>query len=277
MTAPIDQLREIVARLRAPDGCPWDKEQTHASLRGSLLEEAHEVVEAIEENDDAHLREELGDLLLQVVMHSQIASETGRFDFDGVAKEIGEKLIRRHPHVFGDATAADSGAVLQQWDAIKRAEKGNTHTSLLDGVSKALPALIQAEKITKRAAKVGFDWPNAAQVIEKIREELAETEETLEAEKLAAPDGHERLEEEIGDLLFSVVNLARKTRVEPEVALHRATGKFASRFRKVESVLSERGKRFEESTLEELDVIWEEIKRKPESENRKPERKEIAE
>ncbi len=274
MTAPIDQLREIVARLRAPDGCPWDREQTHASLRGSVLEEAHEVVEAIDENDDAHLREELGDLLLQVVMHSQMAAETGRFDFDAVAREIGEKLVRRHPHVFGEATAADSGAVLQQWDAIKRAEKGNTHTSLLDGVSKALPALIQAEKITKRAARVGFDWSDAAQVIDKIREELAETEETLEEDKLAAPDGRDRLEEELGDLLFSVANLARKTGIDPEVALRRATGKFSARFRKLETVLNERGLRFEESSIKELDAIWEEVKAKPESGDRGPARRE---
>ena len=257
MSASINELRTIVARLRAPDGCPWDREQTHASLRGGLLEEAHEVVEAIDEADDAHLREELGDLLLQVVMHSQMASETGRFDFDEVAREISEKLVRRHPHVFGDTQIEDTGGVLKQWDAIKRAEKGNREESLLDGVSTALPALIRAEKITKRAARVGFDWENAAQVIEKIHEELAETEEAL-AE--AGAERQDRIEEEVGDLLFAVANLARKVKVEPEVALRRATGKFIRRFQKIEAVLREHGQRAEECTLAEMDAIWNEIK-----------------
>jgi len=262
MTAPIDRLREIVARLRAPDGCPWDREQTHASLRGSVLEEAHEVVEAIDEKDDAHLREELGDLLLQVVMHSQIAGETGRFDFDAVASEIAEKLVRRHPHVFGEAKAKDTGAVLQQWEAIKREEKGNRHASLLDGVSGALPALTQAEKITRRAARAGFDWTDAAQVAEKIREELAEVEAELEPDRLAGPGGRDRLEEELGDLLFAVSNLTRKTGIDGEVALRRATAKFSARFRQLEAEVAARGKRVEETSMEELDAIWEENKKK---------------
>ena len=250
----IEQLIQIVARLRAPDGCPWDREQTHASLRGSLLEEAHEVVEAIEENDDAHLREELGDLLLQVVMHSQFAAETGRFTFAEVAAEISEKLIRRHPHVFGDADASDSQAVLRRWEEIKRAEKGNTHVSALDHVSEALPSLMHAEKIGKRAARVGFDWENAGQVIDKIREELAEVEHAL------ATEPH-RVEEELGDLLFAVTNLARKIKVEPEVALRRATRKFITRFQKIEAVLAGRGRKPEECAMAELDEIWDEIKR----------------
>ncbi len=257
MTAPIDELLQIVARLRAPDGCPWDREQTHATLRGSVLEEAHEVVEAINENDDAHLREELGDLLLQVAMHSQMASETGRFDFDAVTRVLNEKLIRRHPHVFGETPLADTGAVLQQWDAIKRAEKGNTHTSMLDGVSTALPALLYAEKIAKRAARVGFDWADPAPVIAKLREELLEVEEALAENR---PDRFDRVEEEIGDLLFAAANLARKAGVEPEVALRRATGKFATRFKKIEAALRERGLKPEECTLEELDAIWDEVK-----------------
>ena len=252
----INELIAIVARLRAPDGCPWDREQTHASLRGSLLEEAHEVVEAIEENDDAHLREELGDLLLQVLMHSQMASETGRFTFDDVAAEIAEKLIRRHPHVFGDAQLADTHAVLKRWEEIKRAEKGNTHTSLLDNVSAALPSLMHAEKIGKRAARAGFDWENAGQVIEKIREELAEVEHALAA---GNPD---HIEEELGDLLFAVTNLARKIKLEPEVALRRATRKFIARFQKLEAVLRERNRKIEECTMPELDGIWDEIKRR---------------
>ena len=251
----IEELIAIVARLRAPDGCPWDREQTHATLRGSLIEEAYEVVEAIEETDDAHLREELGDLLLQVVMHSQLASETGRFTFEAVAAQIAEKLIRRHPHVFGDADLADTHAVLKRWDEIKRAEKGNTHTSLLDGVSEALPSTMHAEKIGKRAARAGFDWENPAQVIGKIREELDEVEQALAGTDPA------RLEEEIGDLLFSVVNLARKTRVEPEVALRRATRKFIVRFQKLEAVLRGRNRKPEECAMQELDAIWDEIKR----------------
>ena len=256
MTRPIDELREIVARLRAPGGCPWDREQTHASLRGCLIEEAYETVEAIERGDDAHFCEELGDLLLQVVMHSQMASESGRFTLDDVAAQLAEKLVRRHPHVFGEAEAADTGAVLQRWEEIKRAEKGNTHTSLLDGVSAALPALLHAEKITKRAARVGFDWESPVQVIGKIREELAETEEAL------AHGDPGKIEEELGDLLFAAVNLARKIKVEPEVALRRATGKFSARFRALEAALKEQGRKPEECTLAEMDAIWDEIKRR---------------
>ena len=255
MTTPIDELREIVARLRAPDGCPWDREQTHASLRGCMIEEAYETVEAIERADDPHLCEELGDLLLQVVMHCQMASETGRFTFDDVATGLNAKLIRRHPHVFGDVVAADTSAVLKRWEEIKRAEKGNKHTSLLDGVSGALPALLHAEKITKRAARVGFDWETPVQVIGKIREELAETEEALEH------GDHGKIEEELGDLLFAAVNLARKIKVEPEVALRRATGKFSKRFQILEAALKEQGRKPEDCTLAEMDAIWDEIKK----------------
>lgn len=250
----ITELIEIVARLRAPDGCPWDREQTHASLRGSLIEEAHEVVEAIEENDDAHLREELGDLLLQVVMHSQFAAETGRFTFHDVAAGLSEKLVRRHPHVFGDTAASDTEAVLKRWEEIKRAEKGNTQVSALDNVSAALPSLMHAEKIGKRAARVGFDWEHASEVIAKIREEVAEVEEALASKKA------DHIEEEIGDLLFAVTNLARKAKVEPEVALRRATRKFIDRFQKLEAILRTRGRKPEESSLAELEAIWTEVK-----------------
>ena len=255
MSTPIDELREIVARLRAPDGCPWDREQTHASLRGCMIEEAYETVEAIDSGNDAPFCDELGDLLLQVVMHAQMASETGRFTFDDVTAGLSAKLIRRHPHVFGEAKAADTEAVLQRWDEIKRAEKGNTHTSLLDGVSTALPALLHAEKITKRAARVGFDWESPVQVIGKIREELAETEEAIALED---PD---KIEEELGDLLFATVNLARKIKVEPEVALRRATGKFSRRFQQLEVALKERDRKLEDCTLAEMDAVWDEIKK----------------
>src|SRR5476649_787086 len=205
---PIQQLRAIVARLRAPDGCPWDREQTHASLRAGLIEEAYEVVEAINQSDDANLCEELGDLLLQPVFHAQIAAEEGRFNLDDVARSIVEKLLRRHPHVFGEDRCADSAEVLRKWDDIKRAEKGERATSALDGISGGLPALMRAEKVQKKAARVGFDWSEVAPVVAKIREELAEVEAEVSAG--AAP----KIEEEIGDLLFSVVNLARKLKVD---------------------------------------------------------------
>ncbi len=241
------ELREIVARLRAPDGCPWDREQTHASLRADLVEEAYEVVEAIDRAEDAELCEELGDLLLQVVMHSQISSETGRFGFDEVARVVAEKLVRRHPHVFGGTKLADSDAVLRQWDTIKRGEKAGQST-VRD--APGLPALMRAQKMQTRAARVGFDWENIEGVFSKIREELAEVEEA----------GQGELEEEIGDLLFSVVNLARKAGIDSEVALQRATGKFLSRFHAMEKVVEQRGETMGRVKMEELDAIWEQVK-----------------
>jgi MazG family protein len=249
----IDQLIDIVAKLRGPGGCPWDREQTHSTLRAGLLEEAHEVVAAINAGDDANLREELGDLLLQSVFHAQLAREEGRFDFDAVAREIATKLVRRHPHVFGEDHCADADAVLTRWDEIKRAEKGGAAASALDGLPAGLPALLHAQKVQKKAAKVGFDWPDAAPVIEKVREEIAE----VEAEIATAP---ERLEDEIGDLLFTVVNLARKLRIDSETALHRATEKFSGRFRAVEALARERGLALEKMTLAELDTLWDEVK-----------------
>ncbi|MGC3988445.1 MAG: nucleoside triphosphate pyrophosphohydrolase [Chthoniobacteraceae bacterium] len=251
---PIVRLIQIVARLRAPDGCPWDIEQTHESLCPHLLEEAYEVIDAIEQKDDANFREELGDFLLQVVLHSQIASETGRFDLNQVAEGICEKLVRRHPHVFGEGKLDDSGAVLKQWEVIKRAEKGDKQTSLLDGVARALPALMRAEKIQKKAARVGFDWPDAKGALEKLSEEIAELRAAFES----GHAGH--VEEELGDLLFSVVNVSRKLSCEAELALSRATDKFSRRFQKVEAVLAEQGKTPADSTLEEMDAIWNRVK-----------------
>ena len=248
----IDQLIEIVAMLRGPGGCPWDIEQTHASLRAGLLEEAHEVVAAINAGDDANLREELGDLLLQSVFHAQLAREEGRFDFDAVAREISTKLVRRHPHVFGDMHCADSADVLRKWDDIKRAEKGDRAESVLDGISHGLPALIRAEKVQKKAARVGFDWPDAEPVFAKVREELAEVEAVL--------GDAQKVEDEIGDVLFAAVNLARKLKIDAEVALQRATDKFSGRFREVERLARERGLAIETLTLAELDAIWDEVK-----------------
>ncbi len=253
----IERLREIVARLRAPDGCPWDREQTHASLRTCLVEEAYEVAEAIDKNDDAHLCEELGDLLLQVVMHSHLASEQRRFDLDKVARGIADKLVRRHPHVFGDVTLDGTDAVLQQWDEIKRAEKGTANGSggsVLDGISLALPALMRAEKVQKRAARVGFDWPEARDVLEKIREETAEVAAAIESRDPA------QIEEEIGDLLFALVNLARKAALDAELTLQSATGKFITRFQQLEKILRERGQEPSGLTLAQLDGVWDEIK-----------------
>jgi MazG family protein len=251
----INELRRIIARLRAPGGCPWDREQTHASLRGGLLEEAYEVVSAIDAADDENLREELGDLLLQSVFHAQIAEEEGRFNFDDVARGISEKLIRRHPHVFGEDHCADSAAVLVRWDEIKRAEKGGAAPhSVLEGIPGSLAALMRAEKVQKKAAKVGFDWDAAPPVIAKVREELAEVEAALAT-------GHaDALEEEIGDLLFSVVNLARKLKIDAEIALHRATNKFVARFQALEQLARERALVLGEMTLAELDALWDEIK-----------------
>jgi MazG family protein len=248
---PFERLRSIVAALRAPEGCPWDREQTHASLRGGLLEEAYEVVAAIDSGDDANLCEELGDLLLQVVLHAQIGSEERRFDFEDIARSISEKLVRRHPHVFGDSRCMDSAEVLQQWDEIKRAEKGDAAASLMDGVSAGLPALLQAEKVQKRAAKVGFDWPDAEPVFDKVREELSELSSA----------SAEHQEEELGDVLFSVVNLARKLKINPETALAAANLKFERRFRSIEHLARGRGLEMEKMTLAELDKLWDEAKR----------------
>ena len=252
---PLEQLLRIMARLRAPDGCPWDREQSHATLRQSVIEEAYEVAAAINSGDDANLREELGDLLLQVVFHAQMASERGDWNFDTVASGIVEKLVRRHPHVFGSENASDSAAVLTRWEEIKRAEKGTTAAaSALDGVSEGLPSLMRAEKVQKKAAKVGFDWSELPPVVAKVREEIAEVEGAL--------GDADKVEEEVGDLLFAVVNLARKLKVDGEVALQRATDKFATRFRQVESIARERGLALEKMTLAEMDEIWDAVKAK---------------
>jgi tetrapyrrole methylase family protein/MazG family protein len=253
---PIEQLRAVVAGLRAPDGCPWDKEQTHATLRAGLLEEAYEVVAAIDAGDDANLCEELGDLLLQVVFHAQIAAEQNRFDFESVARSISEKLVRRHPHVFGEESATDSEAVLVRWEEIKRAEKGvAAGESIFDGVCEGLPALQHAAKVQKKAAGVGFDWNAPEPVLEKVREELSEVQEEMSG--VGA-----RLEEEIGDLLFAAVNLSRKLKVDPEVALSRATRKFIKRFQSVEALAKERNVKLEGQPLEALDLLWDEVKQR---------------
>jgi MazG family protein len=250
----LQRLRDVVHRLRAPGGCPWDREQTHASLVPHLLEEAYEVAEAIAEGDPELICDELGDLLLQPVLHAEIASETGAFDLDRLAHVLTEKLIRRHPHVFGDADVQTSDAVLTQWDAIKRTEKGVEREPYLQGVGKGLPALMKAQKVQKKAARVGFDWPDAAPVFDKIKEETAELEEAVKS------GTQDAVADEIGDLLFSVVNLARKLGVESEAALAAASKKFVRRFHAMEEKLIEDGKKLGELSLAEMDAVWDKVK-----------------
>ena len=251
---PIDRLLQIMARLRDPArGCPWDKEQNFATIAPYTIEEAYEVADAIERRDLAALKDELGDLLFQVVFHARMAEEAGHFAFDDVARAIADKMVRRHPHVFGDAEIASAAAQTEAWEthkAMERADKGEA--SVLDGVALALPALLRAAKISRRAARIGFDWPDADDVIDKIEEELDEIQDALD-------DGADRaiLEEEVGDLLFAAANLARKLDIEPETALRRATAKFERRFRQVEALAKERGIGADLAALEDL---WEEIK-----------------
>lgn len=248
------RLCEIVAKLRAPRGCPWDREQTNESLLPATIEEAYEVAEAARAKNDAHFREELGDLLLLVVMHAEIAGESDRFKIDNVIAEVTEKLIRRHPHVFGESDARDSGAVLKQWEAIKREEK-NKDTHYLFSLPQALPALMRAQKAQSKAARVNFDWKELGDVIAKVEEELAELKVAIsEADQKA-------IEDEFGDLLFAVVNLSRKCQLDAESALQRATDKFVRRFNAVEDELRKRGKKLGEVVLAELDEIWNEVKR----------------
>ena len=249
----VKDLEEIVRILRAPGGCPWDAEQTHQSIRRNFLEEAYEAVEAIDEGSPEHLEEELGDVLLQVVMHARMEQEAGRFDLDGVADGICKKLIYRHPHVFGDVAVSGTGEVLSNWEALKRKEKGQaTNTDALEAVARALPALWLAEKVQKKARKAGFDWPDVSGALDKLSEELEEL-------KTAAAEGT-NVAEELGDLLFSAVNAARFLKVDPEDALNGATDKFIGRFRKVEAQAAAQGKAMEDMGLEELDALWERAK-----------------
>ena len=247
------KLCDIVAKLRAPDGCPWDREQTNESLVPALIEEAYETAEAARSHDNTHFREELGDLLLLVVMHAQIARETGRFGIEEVIGQVSDKLIRRHPHVFGSSEARDAGAVLKQWEAIKREEK-NTDLHYLASLPKALPALVRAQKAQSKAARVNFDWTEVRDVMAKVKEELRETEEAIQSQQ------QEGTEEEIGDLLFAVVNLARKCKIDAESALQSATDKFVARFNRLEDELKTRGKKLGDVDLAEMDAIWNQIK-----------------
>jgi len=253
-SSTFDKLCEIVAKLRGPGGCPWDREQTHESLLPATIEEAYEVAEAARAKNDAHFREELGDLLLLVVMHAEIAREAGRFDIDNVVGDVTEKLVRRHPHVFGKSDARDSGAVLKQWEAIKREEK-RSDSHYLASLPRALPALMRAQKAQSKAARVNFDWTELRDVLAKVEEELGETKSAI------ASHDRQSLEDEIGDLLFAVVNLARKWKLEAENALQKATDKFVARFNRLEDELRARGKRLGDVDLAELNEIWNAIKK----------------
>jgi len=248
------RLRAIMHRLRAPGGCPWDAEQTHASLITNLIEETYETVDTIQRGDHDHLQEELGDLLLQVIFHSELAEEARRFNLDDVARGISDKLVRRHPHVFATSNAADSEAVLQQWDEIKRAEKGHEDQPYLHGIGKGLPALLRAAKLQKKASKVGFDWPDETGVLAKIREELGELESALQK------NDSSHIDEELGDLLFSVVNLIRFRKADPEVLMAAANTKFEIRFAAMESALRQRGLTLSAATPDQMESEWQNAK-----------------
>jgi tetrapyrrole methylase family protein/MazG family protein len=252
---PIDRLVEIMRTLRSEKGCPWDREQTLTSLKPFLLEESYEVLDAIDSGDRRHLAEELGDVLLQVVFQSQLCSEEGAFTFDDVANHIAEKLVRRHPHVFGDTEVSGATDVVRNWEAIKADEKGAAAGSALDGVPRHAPALKRAHALQKRAARVGFDWDQAHDVVAKIDEELAEVKEALAAGDQAA------VREELGDLLFATVNLSRFLGHDAEEALDETIAKFVRRFRLIEDQLHAEGRKVTDCDLAELDRIWNDVKR----------------
>lgn len=261
-----EKLVAVQARLRAPKGCPWDREQTHQTLRTYLLEEAYEVLEALDAGNDVKFAEEMGDLLLQIVFHSQIAQEEGRFTVADVIRQIHDKMIRRHPHVFGEIRAKDSKEVLKNWEQIKAQERlankdshasGNHRSeapSLLDGVSRALPATLEGLQLTRKASRIGFDWHDVDGVIEKMREETTELGTALKLKDA------QKIEEEMGDLLFAAVNVARFLHVDPEIALKKANAKFSRRFRAMEALARETGREFKDVPREEMEALWDATK-----------------
>lgn len=254
MEYDVKPLTDVMNTLLGENGCPWDKEQTHDSLRKNLLEESHEVIEAIDCKDMEHLKEELGDLLLQIVFHAKLAEQAGQFNFNDVVNVITQKMIRRHPHIFSNVKADDAETVLSNWEAIKKQEKAGQpeENSIMSKLPPTLPALMKAEKVQQKAHRVGFDWEDMEGPKDKIREELAEIDAAL------AGDGD--VEEEVGDLLFSAVNLARFAKVDPEQALNRAVQKFVTRFRAMEQKIMLDKKAFDNYTVEELDILWEKSK-----------------
>jgi tetrapyrrole methylase family protein / MazG family protein len=274
MPANFRDLVALMSRLRSPEGCPWDREQTYATLAPMLLEEAYEAFEAVEEAREGrpgHLREELGDLLFQIVFYAQVASERGEFTIDDVTQGIYAKMVRRHPHVFGDVRVRDNEELLRNWEAMKAEEKreagegAGDEASLLDGVSRKAPALMEAHQLTTKAARVGFDWQNVEDIFGKLSEEVEELREAIREQREAGAGGEAefaRVREEVGDLLFAVTNVARHLSVEPEAALKLTNRKFRRRFRHIERGLRERGRAPGEATLEEMEELWQEAKNK---------------
>jgi len=260
-----EKLVEIMATLRGPDGCPWDKQQDFNSLKPMLVEEVYEVLEAVENNDSEGLSEELGDLLLHVVFHAQLGKETGQFDIDTVIGKISDKLVRRHPHVFGSETASTPEEVIKNWEAIKaqeKAEKLKNRTaeqrSLLEGIPSKLPAIHEAHQISSRAARVGFDWPDVNGIFDKLQEEVRELKEVISSS--GSEEKRDRLEDEIGDMLFVIVNIARYLKIDSESALKRANRKFKSRFRYMEKELAGQGKTLDQTSLDEMEALWQKAK-----------------
>jgi tetrapyrrole methylase family protein/MazG family protein len=249
------ELVEIIAKLRSEDGCPWDREQTHDTLKPALIEEAYEVMDAIDEKSDEKLEEELGDLLMQVLLNAQIAEDDSRFDIRGVIGKINDKLKRRHPHVFGDIQVRSTQEIIDNWEAIKSQEHSNRERgSLMDGIPSHLPGLMQARKVQSKASRVGFDWEKAEDVLVKVEEEIEELKASVKASR---QDG---IQEEIGDILFSIVNLSRFLNVEPEEALRKTTAKFIRRFKLMEAEIAARGKEITDYDLAALDEVWEAVK-----------------
>lgn len=260
MQYSIQDFIQLIAQLRNPNGgCPWDLKQTYETMIPCLTEETYEVIEAIEKKDVPNLREELGDLLLQVVFFSQLATEDRLFTFDDVVQDVAEKIVRRHPHVFGDIKAGDETEALSRWNEMKAKEKQGkaTECSILENIPRALPSLMRAEKLQKRCAKVGFDWDDVAPVFDKVREELDEVKAEIHRTLVM----QSKVEEEVGDLLFATVNLARHLKCDPEDALRKANLKFERRFRLVEEKVNAMGKKLDEMSLIELDLIWDEVKK----------------
>lgn len=254
MSRNFDRLVEIMERLRGEQGCPWDRKQTKDSLKPYLIEEAYEVLEALEEKDPLKLKEELGDLLYQILFHAQISKEEGEFDIEDILTAGSEKMVRRHPHVFGDKKAEDADEVLRQWEAIKKIEKGEERKSILEGVPPHLPALLRAHQLQARAARVGFDWEHADQVFSKVIEEMKEFEEAFRAKDRRG------MEDELGDLLFALVNIGRFIEVNPEDALRKSISRFISRFRHIEEEIARQGKEWADVSLEEMEMLWQEAK-----------------
>ncbi len=255
----VQKLLDIISRLRGEGGCPWDREQTLDSLKHCLIEESYEVVDAVSANDFSKLKEELGDVLLQVLLQSHISSEQGKFDFNDVTSCLSEKLIRRHPHVFGDAKVSDSQDVLKKWEIIKAGEKKGQDHSVVDGDPRHLPALHRAQQVQSRVARVGFDWSKIDEVMKKVEEEFTEVKQAVDG------GNHAEMKEEIGDILFAVVNLSRFLKINAEEALEFTITKFKRRFKEVERRVKAEGRELTDCSLAEMDVHWEDIKKEGES------------